>query len=172
MGKRAVNADFLRHFLIHQSDLKAYIGSVIRDRSLRDDVFQDTALSLWESFDRFDSEKSFGAWARGVAIKKILQQHRKTGRIPLATDPQVLEAILEAFDQTAHETNDRQQALQNCLEKLPEKSREILALRYEESVRGEEIASRLSTTRDAVYQSLARIRTKLESCIRKQLPHH
>ena len=171
MGKRAVNRDFLRHFLNHQSDLKAYIGSIIRDRDLRDDVFQDTALTLWESFDRFDPERSFGAWARGVATKKILQQHRKTGRVPLATDPHVLEAILEAFDETEPEVSDREEALRICLQKLPTKSRKLLALRYDESVRGEEIASRLSTTRDAIYQSLARIRTRLESCIRKQLSH-
>ena len=169
MGKRTVNKEFLRHFLAHQSDLKAYIGSVIRDRGLRDDVFQETALSLWESFERYDSSRPFGAWARGLATKKILQQHRKTGRVPLATDPQVLEAVLEAFDQTEHEICDRQAALQACLAKLPGKSRKILSLRYDESVGGAEIAARLSTTRDAVYQSLARIRSRLESCIRKQL---
>lgn len=169
MGKSAVNQDFLRQFLAHQSDLKAYIGSVIRDRALRDDVFQETALALWESFDRYDAKRPFGAWARGVATNKILQQHRKTGRIPLATDPHVLEAVLGAFDSTEHETSDRHAALQACLEKLPAKSRHILSLRYEESVPGEEIATRLATTRDAVYQSLARIRMRLESCIRKQL---
>jgi len=164
-----VTPDFLRHFLAHQTDLKAYIGSVIRDRALRDDVFQDTALALWESFDRYDPEKSFGAWARGIATNKILQQHRKTGRVPLATDPRVLESILEAFDQTEHESSDREQALRTCLSKLPERSRKILALRYDESVKGEEIARRLSTTRDAIYQSLARIRSRLETCIKKQL---
>ncbi len=169
MGKRAVNKEFLRHFIAHQSDLKAYIGSVIRDRELRNDVFQETALSLWESFENYDSSRPFGAWARGVATKKILQQHRKTGRITLATDPEVPEAVLEAFDQTEHEISDRQAALQACLEKLPGKSRIILSLRYDESVGGAEIAARMSTTRDAVYQSLARIRSRLESCIRKQL---
>jgi RNA polymerase sigma-70 factor (ECF subfamily) len=169
MGKRTVNQEFLKYFLAHQSDLKVYIGSVIRDRSLRDDVFQETALALWESFDRFDPGRPFGAWARGVASKKILQQHRKSGRVPLATAPQVLQAVLEAFDQTEHETSDRQRALQACLEKLPGKSRKLLALRYDDSIPGDEIATRLSTTRDAVCQALARIRTRLESCIRKQL---
>ena len=164
-----MNKDFLRHFLAHQSDLRAYIGSVIRDRGVRDDVFQDTALALWESFDQYDPTKSFGAWARGVATNKILQQHRKTGRVPLATDPKVLEAVLEAFDQTEHEVGDRERALRTCIEKLPKKSRKILTLRYDESVKGEEIAARLGTSRDAVYQSLARIRSRLEACIRKQL---
>ena len=172
MGKRTVNQDFLRHFLAHQSDLKAYIGSVIRDRALRDDVFQETALALWESFDRYDPDRPFGAWARGVATKKILQQHRKTGRIPLATAPEVLEAILVAFDHIETEISDRHAALQTCLEKLPAKSRKILSLRYDDSIPGDEIATRLSTTRDAVYQALARIRTRLESCIRKQLSQH
>ena len=166
-----MNKDFLRHFLAHQSDLRAYIGSIIRDRNLRDDVFQDTALTLWESFEKFDPDRSFGAWARGVATNKILQQHRKSGRVPLATNPEVLEAILSAFDQTEQETSEREEALRRCLKKLPTKSREILRLRYDESVEGEEIAKRFSTTRDAIYQSLARIRARLEACIRRQLSH-
>ena len=164
-----MNKDFLKHFLAHQSDLRAYIGSIVRDRSLRDDVFQDTALTLWESFDKFDPGRPFGAWARGVATNKILQQHRKTGRIPLATDPRVLEAILEAFERSEPESAEREEALRSCVQKLPAKSKELLKLRYDDSVKGEEIAARFSTTRDAIYQSLARIRTRLQACIQKEL---
>jgi hypothetical protein len=50
MGKRVVNQNVLKQFIAHHSDLKVYIGSVIRDCCLRDDVFQDNALTLWETF--------------------------------------------------------------------------------------------------------------------------
>ena len=81
----------------------------------------------------------------------------------------MLEAVLEAFDQTEHEAGDRERTLRTCIEKLHQKSTRITTLRYDESVKGGEIASRLGTTRDAVYQSLARIRSRLEAGIRKPL---
>src|SRR5947209_8679153 len=39
--------EFLTLFLRHQTDLRAFIGSLLRDRHARDDVFQEVALALW-----------------------------------------------------------------------------------------------------------------------------
>jgi hypothetical protein len=41
---------FLTLFLQYQSELQAFIGSLILDRYLRDDVFQEVALTLFLSF--------------------------------------------------------------------------------------------------------------------------
>jgi RNA polymerase sigma-70 factor (ECF subfamily) len=73
--------EFMKLFLKHQLDIKAFIGSMILDRDLRDDVFQEVALVLWEKIDTYDPERSFGAWARGVAAKKVMQTREKQARI-------------------------------------------------------------------------------------------
>ena len=62
---------FLRLFLKHQGDVRAFIGSLVRDRNVRDDVFQEVALVCWRDFDRYDRSRSFGAWGRGGAAPHV-----------------------------------------------------------------------------------------------------
>ena len=74
--------EFLPLFLAHQGDLRAFIGALIRDAQTREDIFQNVSLTLWESFDRYDRDRSFGAWARGIAARKVLHAGRWV-RFPL-----------------------------------------------------------------------------------------
>ena len=74
--------DFLKHFLRHQDDLRAFIGSIVRDRHACDDILQEVALVLWQKFDAYDPARSFGGWARGIAANKIMQSFAKAKRVP------------------------------------------------------------------------------------------
>jgi RNA polymerase sigma-70 factor (ECF subfamily) len=161
--------DFLVYFLRHEGDLKAFIGSLVLDAHLRADVFQEVALALWRQFDSYDPARPFGAWARGIAAKKVLQMREKSARVPIAFEPATIEAVLLAYDRSEAEGLDRTEALRACVGRLPEKSRRLLALRYEEGLAGEEIARRLGASVDSVYQNLSRIRGRLEECIRRRL---
>jgi RNA polymerase sigma-70 factor (ECF subfamily) len=64
----------------------------------------------------------------------------------------------EAYD-------DRRKALTDCTNRLSAKDRELLALRYTESMRAPEIASRLGRTSVAIRQALFRVRAALKRCI-------
>jgi len=56
-----------RLLLEHEAELRAFIGSMLRDRGLADDVFQEVALALWRQADRYDASRPFGPSARGIA---------------------------------------------------------------------------------------------------------
>jgi RNA polymerase sigma-70 factor (ECF subfamily) len=84
---------FLEHVMPHQSDLRAFIGSLVTDQARREDIFQETALTLWQKFEHFDHSRSFGAWARGVAANKILQAKRQDHRFPMPFDPEVIAQV-------------------------------------------------------------------------------
>ncbi len=161
--------EFLELFLRHQDGLKAFIGSVVPDAHLRADIFQEVALTLWQQFERYDPQRPFGAWARGVALRKVLQHREKWARLPMAFSPEAIEAIAEAYSRTEREGLDRPAALRECLARLPEKSRQLLAWRYEGGLAGEEVARLAGTTLDALYQTLSRLRGRLEECIRQRL---
>jgi RNA polymerase sigma-70 factor (ECF subfamily) len=161
--------EFLKLFLKHQADVKAFIGSMIRDRHARDDVFQEVALVLWREYERYDPSRSFGAWARGIAAKKVMQRWEKHNRLPIPFSPEAIQAVLDAFDRTEVAVSAREEALRQCVEQLPEKSRRLLALRYEESLKLGEIADRLQATLDAVHKALSRIRARLLRCIERRL---
>jgi len=161
--------EYLRLLLKHEVDLRAFIGSVVRDHHLREDLVQDVATTCWKQFASYDRSRSFGAWARGIAANLVKQRMTQSRRFPVPFDPAAIEAILDAFDRTETEAPPRLEALTHCLEKLPEKSRRLLEHRYGDAMRPEEIATRLRGSRDAVYKALSRIRAKLEKCIQQRL---
>src|SRR5262249_40782472 len=61
-------------------------------------VFQEVALTLWRQIDSYQPERPFGAWARGIAARKVLQLREKSARFPVAFDPETIEAVLAAYD--------------------------------------------------------------------------
>jgi RNA polymerase sigma-70 factor (ECF subfamily) len=161
--------EFLKLFLAHQVGLQAFIGSLVRDREARDDLLQEVALILWHEFPRYDRARPFGAWARGVAANKVLQRFSKDARLPIPFSPQAIQALLDAYERTETNESLRGEALRQCLELLPEKSRQLLVLRYERSLKLHEIAGRLRTTLDAVHKALSRIRARLQECVENRL---
>ena len=163
------NEDFLRLFLANEGELQAFIRSLIRDPHICDDVFQEVALTCWRNFSRYEKDRPFAPCARGIAAQKILQLWDRSGRQPVAFSPQTMEAILAAFDRTEKDASQRLDALRECVKHLDEKSRQLLSYRYRESMKPDKIATLLNRTREAVYKALARIRTKLEDCIRRRL---
>lgn len=163
------NAEFLKLFLRHQGDLKAFLVSVVRDRSQVEDLFQEVSLVLWQSFKDYDPARPFGAWARGIAANKVLQSREKTRRFPLAFSPAALQAVLEAYDRTEPDRGDEMERMRDCISRLPGKSRRYLALRYEQSLKLNEIARRAGTTLDAAHKTLSRIRDAVQACMERKV---
>ena len=160
--------EFLTRFLRHQDDLRAFLGSIVRDRSAVDDLFQEVSLVLWQSFGTYDPARPFGAWARGVALKKVLQGREKARRLPLAFSPQAIQAVFDAYDRTQPEA-PAADGLRDCISKLPPRSQSLLALRYERSLKLSEIAKEVGSSLDAVHKLLSRIRENLQECLQRRL---
>jgi RNA polymerase sigma-70 factor, ECF subfamily len=163
------NERFLKRLLGVQPDLKAFIASMVRDRVAADDLFQEVCLALWQSFGSYEPARPFGAWARGVAAKKVLQSFEKSRRIPLAFSPKTIQAVLEAYDRAEPAGPVETDGLRDCIAKLPERSRQLLALRYEQSMKLGDIGRRVGSSLDAVHKLLCRIRENLEECLRQRV---
>ncbi|MFM8584714.1 MAG: hypothetical protein ACKOFW_24920, partial [Planctomycetaceae bacterium] len=57
-----MTADFrqaTRQWTLAQPVVSAFIGSIVRDVAARDDVLQETAVAVLESFDRYDPALPF-----------------------------------------------------------------------------------------------------------------
>jgi RNA polymerase sigma-70 factor (ECF subfamily) len=161
--------EFLPLFLQHQVGVRAFIGALVRDRHTRDDVFQEVALTLWHEFARYDRARPFGAWARGIAAKKVLQRFHKDTRQPVPFAPETIQALLDAYERSERDESEHAEALQRCVDQLPPRSRHLLTLRYEQSLKLGQIAGQLRTTLDAVHKALSRLRTRLQECVEQRL---
>jgi RNA polymerase sigma-70 factor, ECF subfamily len=161
---------FLPLFLETQSDLRAFIGSVVRDPIAREDIFQEVSLVLWKSFSKYDPTRSFGAWARGIAIRKIMESRRQLARLPDSLTEEVLDRVSAAFESPENHTRAQQErALEQCVEQLPPKSGKLFSERYGRGRSIEELATEVGLSVDAIYQSLSRIRRLLRECVSRRV---
>ena len=162
---------FLPLFLEAQPDLRAFIGAMVRDPAAREDVFQEVSMVLWKSFQKFDQTRSFGAWARGVAAKKIMEDRRLRARLPESVSPEVLEAVAEGFeaDETSNKWQARERALKECIEQLPPRSGDLVAQRYAKGAEVDELANNTGMSVDAIYQALSRLRRQLRDCVQRRM---
>ncbi len=162
---------FLPLFLAAQSDLRAFIGAAVRDTVTREDVFQEVSMILWKKFDLYDPARPFGAWARGIAARKILEDRRLRSRLPESCTPEALEMLSIGHGREEAESawQDREKALNFCLELLPERSARLIGDRYHKDMPADVIALDAGLSLEAFYQTLSRVRRQLRECVQRRL---
>jgi RNA polymerase sigma-70 factor (ECF subfamily) len=160
---------FLRLFLQGEGDLRAFVGSLIRNRQDRDDVFQDIVVVLWEKFGEYRADESFGAWARGVAVNKVRQYWQRSKRQMAPLSPAAIDALADAFGRLEQPRAAALDALEECMRRVPQKSIQLLRLRYDDALSMEKIATSSGTGVAAVYKALARLRSRLRDCVERRL---
>lgn len=160
---------FTRLWTQVQPSVAGYVRAVVRDLDLSKDVLQETALVLLRKFREWDSTRPFLPWAIGIAKFEILAQRRDAGRNRLVFDDALLDAITESWGNVTEEIGQEQAALQNCLDKLAPRAKEIVRLRYQSELKMPEIGERLGVTAGAVRISMMRIREQLQACVERRL---
>lgn len=160
---------FLTLFMRHQDDLRAFVGSITSDWTAVDDIVQETATVLWQKFAEYDTTRSFGAWARGIAAVEIRRHRGKTARVPLLMSPEAIAAIDAVWDEHPVPASLRIEALSRCLERVGREPREILAWRYRDGLELQDVAARSGRGIEAVGKMLQRLRAALSECVRRQL---
>ncbi len=160
---------FTRLWTEVQPSVSGYIHAVVRDAAVAKDIVQETALALLRKFAEWDTAREFLPWALGTAKYAILTHRRDAARCRVTFDDEVLHAITETWSIVAPEISDEQAALHSCLEKLAPHARDVVRLRYEESLDSPQIAQKLGSTAGAVRIALQRIREQLRACVQHQL---
>lgn len=154
-----------RLWTLAQPTVSAFIASVVRSFRDRDDVLQETAVTVIESFDRYDASRPFVAWALGVARNQVGLYLRRHARERHTFDTEAIERVAAAFE-TVHADEVRKlDHLRDCLQGLEARSRRICDLRYQDDLKPAAIAATVGMSANAVAQALHRIRDQLRACI-------
>ncbi|MFO0821628.1 MAG: sigma-70 family RNA polymerase sigma factor [Gemmataceae bacterium] len=162
---------FLRMFLQNERRLYAYILTLLPHRADADDVLQETSLVMWDKFDANAPPAEFLAWGRRVAYNKVLDFYKKTQRARARLSQVFLDRMSEVAAQQAEELrlDERRDALAGCLEKLPERDRELLTRRFAEGATTQSTSEQLGRSVEAVYKALAKLRQALFNCVQTTL---
>ncbi len=148
-----------------QPKVSAFVTAVVRDFSDRDDLLQDIAVAVFESFDTYDPERPFLQWAMGVARNQFRTYLRRRQKEQAIFDSDTVKAIEAAFAQLPKREAIELDFLKACLEKLDGKGRQLCEMRYQKDLKPAAISEALQLPGTAVRKALQRIREQLRSCI-------
>jgi RNA polymerase sigma-70 factor (ECF subfamily) len=165
----AASAEFVAQITRVQRQLHAFILSVVWDVAEADDVLQETNLVLWQKAAEYDPSRDFLPWAMRFAKLQTMAWLKRRKRFPLAFDDELLEQMAAQALGAASQLDARRAALADCLQKLSESHRALIAVRYEPESSVKALAEARHTTPRALSQMLRRIRQSLLDCVAKTL---
>ncbi|MDB5327551.1 MAG: polymerase sigma-70 factor, Rhodopirellula/Verrucomicrobium family [Phycisphaerales bacterium] len=159
--------EFVRLFTTYEVRLRAFAMTLLANHADVEDVLQQANLTLWAKFDEFQLGTNFMAWAGRVLYLKVQQHRRKQTREKLQFGDAYQDAILnEAIrGDLVNELGDRERALAECIANLRPEHREMLRARYDEQTSMERMADKFNRSREAIYNTLSRVRRALYDCV-------
>lgn len=159
----------LRHWTIVQPIVASYVHSLVRDHSTRDDLMQDIAIAVLESFDRYDPAQPFAAWAIGIARNHVRLHFRTVHRSRLRFSDSFMDQLSESFSQVSPRELHYLVHLQTCLDQLDGRAKQLCEARYSENQKPSQISQWLGGSPNGVAKALQRIRERLRECIDRQV---
>lgn len=156
----------------HYARLYGFVYACLGSHADTEDVLQEVGVVVTEKLNQLESDDGLLPWAREIARREVLAFYRRSTRQPALLEPEAVEVLADAAERLERRTvwPDRHEALTQCLDELPPHSRELIRLRYDDSVDGvESLAARVGRTLSATYGLLKRIRISLRTCIERKL---
>jgi len=160
---------FLKEFARDRSKLFRYILSLLPNHADAEDVFQRCSLVLWQKFSEFDRERSFFAWACGVAFNEVRYFNRRNQQHRLMFDTDLMSEISEARQIQIESTGEILSHLSDCLKRLPQRDRTLIRMAYGKSQSIKSFAESTSAAPQTIYNNLGRIRRLVQACVQKKL---
>ncbi len=158
--------EFVSLLTMYQSNIYAYIVSLVANFIDADDIIQETTSTMWEQFDQFKPGTDFVAWGNRIAFYKVLDFRKKK-----RSDQKIIfsEEILNKFSDAApaHLDNlgEAIQKLKDCIKKLNVPDGSLIQLRFLSGLSVNELARRFNTSVRTIYYNLSRIQGLLLTCM-------
>jgi RNA polymerase sigma-70 factor (ECF subfamily) len=162
-------ADFVARLTANQGALYGFIVSLMGNLDQANDVLQETNFKLCRKAAEFDPAKPFLRWAYAFARNEVLSWRTRCARSRLVFDDALVAQIADQFAAVEDSTEKQFAALEKCVEKLPERQRELVAARYGRGEAVQEIAARMKMPENAAAALFYRLRKALAGCVEMSL---
>ena len=160
----------LKEALECRVELVAYARSLLGNYAAAEDAVQEATLVVVRKFDQFREGTSMLAWCRAIVRLEVLRLKQQWQRERTVAERLLDDAIDAAFDefQTAHHREDAEswrQALEHCLQRVPERGRRVLNARFVDELSYQQIGERVGMTVEAVRKTLFRLKQQVRACV-------
>ena len=155
-------------------ELMAYARAVLGNYAAAEDVVQEALPVVVKKFDQFQEGTSMLAWCRAIVRLEVLRMRQQWQRDRTLAERLLDDAIDAAFEQfqTAKRRDDVEswrQALERCVEQVPERGRRVLKSRFVDELSYQQIGERVGMTLEAVRKALFRLKKQVRACVEASL---
>ena len=151
--------------------VRSFIHARVQNASDAEDLAQESFIAAFRGLAKFEPGNSFEAWMIGIARHRVFSHFRSTNRRHNTNQKfreECLALIEPELGAVEQETGpDPLVRLMDCVEKLPERMRQVIRARLRGS-NGSETADLLHTSRGAIYMLQLRANGQLKDCMMKQ----
>ena len=146
------------------ADMYRYAVWLIKDKSIAEDVVQETFLRAWKSLDSLKDEGAAKAWLITILRRENARRFERKQFDTVDIDDVAIE------DNAAHsEQNIHQQEIRKAIASLSDEYREPLAMQIIMGFSGDEIAHQLNLNKNTVMTRLFRARNQLKEILTSKM---
>jgi RNA polymerase sigma factor (sigma-70 family) len=151
----------------YQDALYRHIYSILKDHNSTNDVLQNTFIKAFRYIDGFESRAGLATWLYRIAVNESLNHIRseRRHRHMEISDKQMGLPI----DENLNEENRGEQLLKlaEARDLLPERQREVFAMRFDDGMSYQEMADLLNTSVGSLKASFHHAIKKIEAHIKQ-----
>jgi RNA polymerase sigma-70 factor (ECF subfamily) len=152
-----------------------YLFRMTQNHELSEEMAQEAFVKAYRNLKSFDRSRAFKPWLLRIATNATLSELRKQKKVVS------LNAMEEegTFQETDYQTTEditiqlerqlSQEEVQQAMEQLPSKYRQVLLLRYQQELSYEEIAETMQTPLNTVRTWLKRGLEKLKQSVQEAM---
>ncbi|MDR0545117.1 MAG: RNA polymerase sigma-70 factor [Odoribacteraceae bacterium] len=159
---------FRRLFDLYQPKIYSFALRVTRSASLSEDVAQEVFMKIWSARQELSTIDSFAAYLKTVARNIAVNQLKRIAKERLIINDLSSVSPSAARPVTGEEiiANELQRTIDEAIDALPRRQREVYLLHRREHMKQEDIALHmhlsLHTVKEYMKKALSAIRSRLE----------
>lgn len=163
--------ELAEQIIVEQQNLISFLTMLTGDRTVADDLFQETYLELDRLRNKFEKGTNFSAWARSIARFQALRYIRKRQKDHISLSPEVIDKLADTWEVMSFkkEENSRELALKHCIDDLQQHHQDVLNWRYQKKYSHKSIAEKLDRSIGSVKVLVSRLHKKLRYCVESKL---
>lgn len=168
----------------YSDDLYRFARVRLQDDDIAQDVVQETFFAAWKAKDSFKGDSSRKTWLIGILKHKIIDHIRKQIRKRKLDDELIQDPVSPWFNNNGtwrdanrlwHDSPERlchdddfRDTLQQCLQKLPTRQRQVFMLREVVGEDAKTVCNTFDITPTNLHVLMHRARLALRHCLKQQ----
>lgn len=166
-----IEESFVQLLVSHQAALNAFVMALMPGHPEAADVVQEVNALVWKKRGEFEIGTNFKDWVFSIARFQVMAVWRDQKRQKVWAMPdETLNRFIDDASQFLEADMDlRQDALRECIQQLPEKSRHLILSRYMQGNTLSEVAQGVGRKAENMKGTLHRIRVGLRACVNSKI---